>query len=388
MKKVLLVTWINGENYGTLLQIYCLQEILKNINNFINVNLEGMDVKVLNYVKKEKYNLKEKIERAKKRNVKDNIYNVINKLEERKLLNKLSSRKKVFNEFRDKNLNLYPNEIISNKNDLYDLNDFDLYIIGSDQIWNPKFLDDVYLLDWVSNKKNKVSYAPSICVDSLTEDELKKYENLKNFKNISVREYTNSTAQIEKFLNKDIREVVDPVVLYGRDELLKYCFAKKYDNYCLSYLLGKNVSTRKYSVNFAKNNNLELKSIIAVNRFHILSDSCLYKYSTWDIGPLELINLIYNSSIVITDSFHILVISVLLHKNFIVLERENDNNQQNNRIIKFLEKVGLEYKINQKYKNIENAFIDKKTWAKVDKKIAKLRKDSFKFLIDSLSKDA
>lgn len=387
MKKVLLVTWINGENYGTLLQIYCLQEFLKNINNFSNVKLEDMDVKVLNYVKKEKYNLKEKIERAKKRNIKDNIYNVLNKIEQRKLHNRLSSRKKVFNEFRDKNLNLYPNEIIFNKNDLYNLNDFDLYIIGSDQIWNPKFLDDVYLLGWVPNEKFKLSYAASICVDSLTKDELEKYKNLKNFKNISVREYTNSAVQIENFINKEIKEVVDPVVLYGRDELLKYCFAKKYNNYCLSYFLGKNISTRKYCINFARNNNLELKSISAVNKFHILSDICLCKYSIWDIDPLELINLIYNSNIVITDSFHILVISVLLHKNFIVLERENDNNQQNNRIIKFLEKIGLEYKLNQKYKNIENTFIDEKIWNEVDKKIQKLRKDSFKFLIDSLDKD-
>ena len=71
------------------------------------------------------------------------------------------------------------------------------FICGSDQIWNPKFLDNAYYLDFVENAK-RLAYAPSMGVTSLTNAE-KNYiiPRIKKFDAVSVRE-TQSADLLKK----------------------------------------------------------------------------------------------------------------------------------------------------------------------------------------------
>ena len=109
------------------------------------------------------------------------------------------------------------------------------------------------------------------------------------------------------------------------------------------------------------------------------------KYAIWDVNPLEIVNKIFNAEVVVTDSFHVMVISTLLHKNFIILPRENSTSQQNNRITSFLKMVGLEKRYNFKPNKISEIDISEDEWQKVDERINIERQKSFNYLKNCLN---
>lgn len=90
---------------------------------------------------------------------------------------------------------------------------------GSDQIWNPEALDSVYLMEWVPDDKRKISYASSLSTTNIPEQYYPIYKRaLSRLKAISIRD-TACREQLEKIVGKDIKTVVDPVILLGADEL-------------------------------------------------------------------------------------------------------------------------------------------------------------------------
>ena len=46
---------------------------------------------------------------------------------------------------------------------------FDIFIAGSDQIWNPAFAYDAYFLDFVDTDKRKISYAASFGIENFSD---------------------------------------------------------------------------------------------------------------------------------------------------------------------------------------------------------------------------
>lgn len=398
MKKALLLTWHDGCNYGTFLQCYCLKKIIED-PSIVNLPFKGkiqynIEVRVLNYNENKKISsLNDKIKNIITNPIDENISKLLNKI---KLINfkivthdyrkEIENREKIFNKFRKDNFNFYPDESIGDYNELKKLKKFDFYIIGSDQVWNPNLLDPIYLLDWASPSNKKFSYAPSLCVNNIKENQKYLYKKLSDFNNISVRENVNAVKQLEEITNKKVNIVVDPVILYGRDALLKECRTNNMeDKYVLSYLIGDTRETRKYFLDFANKNKIKMKSVIAINPLHVSNDNILKKYAIWDNNPMELINQIYNAEVIVTDSFHVMVISALLHKNFIILPRENSTSQQNNRIMSFLKLIGLEKIYNFKPNYLEELNISKDEWKRVDERINIERKKSFDYLIKCLS---
>lgn len=102
------------------------------------------------------------------------------------------------------------------------------------------------------------------------------------------------------------------------------------------------------------------------------------------VGPEEFLWLIQNAGIVLTDSFHGTVFSVLFHKKFLVYSREteNKNGTMNRRIQDFLTSLSLEDRMvnrNNEKKQFETAekLIDFQT---VDRMLDMLRADSIRFL--------
>lgn len=399
MKKALLITWTDGCNYGTILQCYCLKNILENPSI---VELDGSNnimfnikVNVLNYknVNKNKKSFKMKLKKMMNNSFNTNkkIINFKIKMHRYKIIthsyrDNLQKREKIFYDFKKENFNYYPETIIKDPSELKKISNFDYYIIGSDQVCNPNLLDPIYLLDWADKNKNKFSYAPSLCVSNIPKEKEKFYSKLNEFNNISIREDNGIKKQLERISGKEVNVVADPVILYGRNALLKKCKKdEKNKKYILSYLLGNTKKTRKYFLNFGKENNIEMKSIIAVNPLHVSNDNILKKYAIWDVNPLEIVNKIFNAEVVVTDSFHVMVISTLLHKNFIILPRENSTSQQNNRITSFLKMVGLEKRYNFKPNKISEIDISEDEWQKVDERINIERQKSFNYLKNCLN---
>lgn len=393
---VLLLTWVEGDNYGTALQSWCLKQIVNNFSRFVpGSKVAGREVDVLNYRTMMDYiprgasgGLWGKIKRFQGRSLEQNKERMQLRVRKFKLRSNLQRRERLFDEFRQNELNLFPDEMIDDKKYLRKMPKFKTYLIGSDQVWNPNLLDSTYLLKWAPKDSVRISYAPSVCVNSIGKGDLTKYAALKQFSKLSVREYTDAVGEISKYINKKIEEVVDPVVLYGREELLKLCHISKMNDYCFSYLLGASRKSRKYVKEFAEHNKLRLKAVTSVNKEHMLADEILDESAVWCIPPLKIIDYIFNARVVITDSFHVMVICVLLHKQFIILAREKGKSQQNNRIVKFLRKINLERRFGFAPKNIASLKFSIYEWALCDCLINIQRKKSFKYLERALEQNA
>ena len=105
---------------------------------------------------------------------------------------------------------------------LVELNDprrYDTILIGSDQVWTPKYhdADFSYLLRGIGEAVRKVSYAASVAAPSVRPYEQIYSEALARFDALSVREKTN-VAELEKLSGKRVEWVVDPTLLLSAEE--------------------------------------------------------------------------------------------------------------------------------------------------------------------------
>lgn len=386
MKKALIMTWYKNYNYGTALQACSLKKVLENpkltgLKNAENVDFE-LECYFLPHIPKKKLYLKRKIKKIfsvsaykeKFRQYQDKkIY------ESKKEL--FDIRNAAYDKFLENNIKLASDHFIQSSEELERMGTiFDFYIAGSDQIWNPEALDETYLLEWVNDEKVRLSYASSLSVQELPRKNEKLYAKaLKKFKSISIRD-TKCQEQLSKIVGKNVETVADPVVLLGPEELVKNCFSVEIKNYAFSYFLGDSLENRKYFYDFAILNKLNLKSIIGITNGNLKNDEILEPYADWNADPWKFVSYIYNSDFVVTDSFHATVISVLLHKNFVVLEKDRTRPEQNNRIKEFLKLVGLENRWKFMPKDFKEAVIDEASWKVADEAITKSRENSFEYL--------
>ncbi len=294
-----ILTFHYGSNYGGVLQCFALQELLKN---------KGHDVCVINYIPKDSF----------KRNAQVVLYLLkkhnasIFRLAAHYILHHQKSRK-VFRVFREKYLNL--SEEHSDINQFKDLS-LDVIIVGSDQIWNfTQQRSTVYFLGWLNNHKiRKVSY--SACCGSNHINEKYRSElisQLNQFNALSVRT-TETKEFIWNLLKREVPIVLDPTMLYDFKEFLK----PNSEKYILAYILNDEIiGGNDKAINLIKNkyNDMPVYSLIISDRIPRLcnwADKQLY-----DLSPDQWVNMIYNCSFMITDSYHGTLFSMKYQKPFI-----------------------------------------------------------------------
>lgn len=109
------------------------------------------------------------------------------------------------------------------KSEIATLPDCDMYIAGSDQIWNPRLthgLDDVYLLNFPTGAK-KLAYSASCGLDHLGADVMNPIvDAVQSFGGVAVREHYLEEKLHEYGVGKAIG-VLDPVFLLDREEYRK-----------------------------------------------------------------------------------------------------------------------------------------------------------------------
>ena len=100
---------------------------------------------------------------------------------------------------------------INREEDIKKLNDnTDVFISGSDQIWNPYYLNPVNMLSIVDDNKKKISFGSSVGIKHIPEEYHQQYiELLNRYDSISVRENQSKKA-LSELISKEITEVVDP----------------------------------------------------------------------------------------------------------------------------------------------------------------------------------
>ncbi len=101
---------------------------------------------------------------------------------------------------------------------------YDIYLTGSDQVWNPNYVgyDTSFMLGFVRDKKvKKIAYAPSISVTKIPDQFRESYSNrLKEYSFLSVRE-KDAVGIVENLSGKKVVKVCDPTLLLSREEWIR-----------------------------------------------------------------------------------------------------------------------------------------------------------------------
>lgn len=340
--KVGVITMHSVYNYGTQLQLLATQEKLKEYFD---------DVEFIDYRRENTYGKGLIKEYSKK--------NIIRFLAFMPTYYKWN---KVFTGFQNKYLNItkkqYKDDNIESLNDKYDL-----FITGSDQVWNTGWNNGIigpYYLNFVNNKP-KYSYSSSFGIDKLNKDNIKEIKDyLSKYKRISVREKTGVKILKNQLKINNAIQILDPTLAYSKDFWKKYSTKRKIkEKYILVYNLNNNKDFDEYV------KKAEKETGIKAYRFCTRYDQ-IRKPGKPLIIPdvLEFISLIENAEYVITDSFHATAFSINMHTHPICIYPK----KYSNRLSDFLDLLNIEKncKVTNKYDmSVFNKTIDYKKTDKV-----------------------
>jgi len=335
LKRIGIITLSGDFNYGNRLQNFALQKVLKEQNLIVDtINIHNS--------KKKKYHKEFLVGYFQGK--KDLIY-IIKKISKKLTIQSFIRRRKYNKMIIEKQKKIVPfsNENISsiniNRKDLNNLNQkYDLFVAGSDQIWNPNIIEfeHVNFLSFCPKEK-RYSYAASFGVSNLPEtpinlkNHFKKY--LSNMQYISVREEAGKKI-VKDLLSISVDVAPDPTLLLSQDEWNIMISNKKlvYDKYIIVYFISNpSKSILDKIKKFAHDKNLKIIRIMGdeYNKNH-----CIYT-------PFEFIQSIRDAEYVFTDSFHGCVFSIIMNSKFFVFERSDKKGTQS-RIIGLLRKFNLE----------------------------------------------
>lgn len=372
MKKIGILTFSYGSNYGGTLQCVGLYKFIK--KNF------DKEIEVINFIPKNKYSLK-------------NLYllGAVNykKIDLKKLLIKIRYAKKTiekFDIFRKKEMEI--TQILTEKNVDSKIKDYETVIVGSDQVWNVVGgLRETYFLKNIENI-NKISYAACSGSDFYQESDREKLkESIEKFNHISVR--NNHTYNFVKNLTDKSSEIVcDPSILYDYKEYLNN--KKSKEKYILTYILGSEINGGHIKVLEEIKKKIGVTKIIAVGIAYAGSGSLqFYPWADeirYDLSPEEWLNLINNAEFIYTDSYHGVLFSMKFHKKFLSYYSEKG------RASRFID-LAKRYNVEEWIVNDSKEIFEKKSLEKtpnyeeIDKLLEEHRKYSINFLKKALGEN-
>lgn len=233
-------------------------------------------------------------------------------------LEQLKTRKRIpsFKRFNKEFLKL-TNKYYSNDDLVLNPPQADIYIAGSDQIWNTNIqngLDPAYYMCFGDKKTRRVAYAASFGVAPKSLEESIVKEMLSNIDDISVRELTG--LDILKNLGLSGIQVVDPVFLLSSENWIKALNIDK----CKKVISDKYILVYDIAISMQEKE-LFAKKLAKQYDCKIVSVNGIYTNSYADVNinnasPVDFVNLIANAEAVIADSFHATSFSIIFHKPF------------------------------------------------------------------------
>lgn len=338
MLKIGIITFHDADNYGAVLQAYALTESIKSLDE--NAKVEIIDYKISSIVSNYK------------------LFNISHDSSSKMCRTLISSiiylpirfiKKYKFNKFRKKNLTL-SKKIYYKSNDIIS---YEIYIIGSDQVWNPDITrcDPIFDLEFCDETSLKISYAASIGKDNLSIEESNYIKKLiEKIDIISVRE-NNAKKIIKQLTNKPISLVLDPVFLLDSNEWLKVLAKKKSnERYILLYMITDK-ETEEETCKIADLMSKKMKLPVWYINISYKKEGYGFKHLR-NVGPLEFLKLIYNAEFVVASSFHGTAFSIIFKKNFIATPPKNKSSRLND----LLSLLNLEERLILSRKDIDNNF--------------------------------
>ena len=367
-KKIGIITYHSANNYGAMLQVYALQEVVKKYEKDVYI-IDYRNEKVENNYKIFKFHGKNPI-----RLVKQLVKNLKN-------LPQNYRRNQKFINFKNTYMSLSKDQYKSQVALKNNPPDYDVYITGSDQVWSTHItgeLEDAYALNFGKDTVKRISYAASIGKSKIEEKDKEQYQKkLAKMDCISVREDM-AKEELQKLISKDIEVVLDPTLLMNTkewDKIANQSQEKIRGEYILVYELLKDDRIQKIVEMLKRKTNLKIVSLksLSIKKEDIDKD----EYVT---GPIEFVSLIKNAKYVVTNSFHGTVFSILYEKEFFVVPPQKTGA----RMVHLLEKLELKEKMLTE-DEIEQVNLAQKTdYKKVKGILEKERQQSIKFLVESI----
>lgn len=231
--------------------------------------------------------------------------------------------------------------------------DADLFITGSDQIWNPFCggYNPMMFLEFVNNETKCVAYSSSISLPELPPSVASRMKAaLQKFSHIAVREQR-SVELLSKLLGRDdIKLVVDPTYLLSAEEWESFGNKAEIeftvpDKYIFCYFVGdKRADVYERMVQDVKRFT-GIQNVITLecyDRTRVYGGGRLYK----DAGPYEWVYLLRHASYVCMDSFHATVFALKFQKEFVhaMKNADTETGSQNTRMYDILSRYGILYK--------------------------------------------
>lgn len=344
-KRAAILTWCDNNgptNYGQILQCYAMQKLVEGWgyasfvvqyrpkderdfmkHNFSNRNCVG---RKLNAYFEQKYNLRV-VEKG----------NTI--------------RVQRFKEFIQQNIRLtppcYTKEMVE-----YETKDCELLVCGSDQIWNPLWVNSVWLLGFGTKKQKRIAYAPSgIFADDeeMSQCYKKMVPLIERLDKVMLREQCGVDI-LKKYTDKEMEAVLDPTLSLSQEQWNEVA-AKRVveDAYIFCYFMG---SIRPYQLLLRKlMQEHQVRKIVYIPS-NLMEEGVFSHFQPYpDAGPAEFISLIRHAKAVCTDSFHGTVFAILYNKLFYNMKRAQEGSEKyggSERIRNLLEQLGLQSR------NVEN----------------------------------
>ncbi|MDB8921184.1 polysaccharide pyruvyl transferase family protein [Parabacteroides merdae] len=346
-----ILTFHWATNYGAVLQCFALQTYLEQLN---------VEVKVINY---------------KPRTYDETFYDFVRYRKFFHLSSYIQTLKKEKSLSLFRANNLHQTHRVYSYNEIPSIsNEFDVIIVGSDQVMNPYFLrfgegkgfTPTYFLAFPF-AGNKVAYAVSFgCVEYPERERSIVAKYIKNFKMISVRESTG--IDIVKSMGVENAMLVpDPTLLM--DSQFYHNLVDLNSNfvnqpYVYSFFI-RNISERKEQLNHAMGN----ENVVWNN------DDGNYSLHAW-------LAKIKHAEFVVTDSFHCMVMCLKLHKPFVIITDLEGKVGMNDRFYTLLGYLKLESLLLHKKQLFDLVRVRslKYDWNSIDKQLFEYRQSGVDFL--------
>lgn len=253
----------------------------------------------------------------------------------------------------------------------------DIYMTGSDQVWNTitcNQIDPVYFLSFLKGDQKRVAYGASFGGSTVKDGDREIMSSLlKKYSSVAIRE--NSGIKIANELGINVTQVLDPTFLLTKSEWEKLIVKRECkEKYVLVYQLHPNKNFDKYAKAFAKSKGLKLYRISSCFHHAVRSGRFVC------CPPVEeFLWYIKNAEYFLTDSFHGTAFSIGLNTQFVnVLPKSYSE-----RISSILQLIGYENRVLKDYNDFKIADV-KIDYDKVNQKIEEERRKSCGILKDML----
>ncbi|MCD7946964.1 MAG: polysaccharide pyruvyl transferase family protein [Oscillospiraceae bacterium] len=371
MRSVGLITFHFAHHYGAQLQAYATMRTVEQL---------GCKCEVIDYRLPHTTSTNRIFKRGGARNMLSNLHTALH-------YSALQRRYDRFESFVAEQMRLSPARYTS----IADLREkppaYDVYLAGSDQIWNPYIFenqqfDEAFLLTFAQSGA-RIAYAPSLGVPSLPADASAQLQGyLAPFSALSAREKRGSDL-LAQITGREVPIVLDPTLLLTERDWASLSVPPAFEGgYILCYFVSDPAEIAPCALELSRKTGLPIVQLAGARRKIDGARTLIL-----DAGPREFLGLFQHASYVCTNSFHGAAFSLQFSRPFFTALSPKERGEPTySRIYSLLHQLGCTARI---LGLPETAAIDDPLdYKAVQRCLEQARKDSLSYLRGALGDGA